>query len=161
MPSRRSSCLSALFGMSYSGGKIFGKWRCDNRILVIMTGGPAVIPSGVIEKEADMSICPEGYMPRVVDAEVQECLAIYGAVEICGAKWCGKTWTSMRHGESIVHIDEGQNLAMAQADPPGLPSQVRSLTSSTSGSSLRGYGTPYGTPWMTLAAGGGSGSSRG
>lgn len=54
-----------------------------------------------------MSICPEGYMPRVVDAEVQECLAIYGAVEICGTKWCGKTWTSMRHGESIVHIDEG------------------------------------------------------
>lgn len=82
-----------------------------------MTGGPAVIPSGVIEREADMSICPEGYMPRVVDAEVQECLAIYGAVEICGTKWCGKTWTSMRHGESIVHIDEGQNLAMAQADP--------------------------------------------
>ena len=84
MPSRRSPRLSALFGMSYSGGKIFGKWRCNNRILVIMTGGPAVIPSGVIEKEADMSICPEGYMPRVVDAEVQECLAIYGAVEICG-----------------------------------------------------------------------------
>ena len=68
-----------------------------------------------------MSICPEGYMPRVVDAEVQECLAIYGAVEICGTKWCGKTWTSMRHGESIVHIDEGQNLAMAQADPRGCP----------------------------------------
>ena len=89
MPSRRSSCLSALFGMSYSGGKIFGKWRCNNRILVIMTGGPAVIPSGVIEREADMSICPEGYMPRIVDAEVQECLAIYGAVEICGTKWCG------------------------------------------------------------------------
>ena len=84
MPSRRSPRLSALFGMSYSGGKIFGKWRCNNRILVIMTGGPAVIPSGVIEREADMSICPEGYMPRIVDAEVQECLAIYGAVEICG-----------------------------------------------------------------------------
>ena len=84
MPSRRSSRLLALSGMSYSGGKIFGKWRCNNRILVIMTGGPAVIPSGVIEREADMSICPEGYMPRVVDAEVQECLAIYGAVEICG-----------------------------------------------------------------------------
>lgn len=39
MPSRRSPRLSALFGVSYSGGKIFGKWRCNNRILVIMTGG--------------------------------------------------------------------------------------------------------------------------
>ena len=64
-----------------------------------------------------MSISPEGYMPRVVDTEVKDCLATYGAVEICGTKWCGKTWTSMRHGESIIHIDEGQNLAMAQADP--------------------------------------------
>lgn len=64
-----------------------------------------------------MNISPEGYMSRVVDAEVEECLSTYGAVEICGTKWCGKTWTSMRHGESIIHIDEGQNLAMVQADP--------------------------------------------
>ena len=83
-----------------------------------------------------MSISPEGYMPRVVDTEVKDCLATYGAVEICGTKWCGKTWTSMRHGESIIHIDEGQNLAMARRTPKR-PSSAPPHTSSTSGSSHR------------------------
>lgn len=64
-----------------------------------------------------MSLRPEGYKARIVDAEVEECLAIYGAIEVCGTKWCGKTWTSMAHGSSIIRADEGQNLSMLQADP--------------------------------------------
>ena len=38
-----------------------------------------------------MSVTPAGYLPRIVDDEVDECLATYGAIEIAGAKWCGKT----------------------------------------------------------------------
>lgn len=64
-----------------------------------------------------MSVMPVGYLPRVVDAEVDECLATYGAVEIAGAKWCGKTWTARRHAKSIIYLDEGQNLDMALSDP--------------------------------------------
>ncbi len=60
---------------------------------------------------------PDGYLPRIVDDEVEECLATYGAIEIAGAKWCGKTWTARAHARSIVYLDEGQNLSIAQADP--------------------------------------------
>lgn len=64
-----------------------------------------------------MSVVPKGYLPRIVDDEVEECLATYGAVEIAGAKWCGKTWTARRHAKSIIYLDEGQNLSMALSDP--------------------------------------------
>ncbi|MEE6147996.1 DUF4143 domain-containing protein [Olsenella sp. YH-ols2223] len=64
-----------------------------------------------------MSVVPAGYLPRIVDDEVDECLETYGAVEIAGAKWCGKTWTARRHARSIIYLDEGQNLDMALADP--------------------------------------------
>ncbi|MCH3968845.1 MAG: DUF4143 domain-containing protein [Atopobiaceae bacterium] len=63
------------------------------------------------------SIKPTGYLSRIVDAEVDECLETYGATEIAGTKWCGKTWTAREHASSIIYLDEGQNLAMAQADP--------------------------------------------
>lgn len=36
-------------------------------------------------------ITPEGYLPRIVDDQVEQYLKIFGAVEICGTKWCGKT----------------------------------------------------------------------
>lgn len=63
------------------------------------------------------TINPAGYLPRVVDAQVQRCLRIYGAVEISGAKWCGKTWTARHHANSIVHLDESNALAAAKAAP--------------------------------------------
>ena len=64
-----------------------------------------------------MSVTPAGYLPRIVDDEVDECLATYGAIEIAGAKWCGKTWTARRHAKSIIYLDEGQNLDIALSDP--------------------------------------------
>jgi predicted AAA+ superfamily ATPase len=64
-----------------------------------------------------MPVVPTGYLPRIVDDEVDECLETYGAVEITGAKWCGKTWTARKHAKSIIYLDEGQNLSMAQSDP--------------------------------------------
>ncbi|MGN0071968.1 MAG: ATP-binding protein [Atopobiaceae bacterium] len=41
-----------------------------------------------------------------------------GAVEIAGAKWCGKTWCARRHAQSIVYVDE--NLDLAAADPSAM-----------------------------------------
>lgn len=54
-------------------------------------------------------------MPRIVDAQVERYLRVFGAVEIAGAKWCGKTWTALRHGESVRYVDE--SLDLARADP--------------------------------------------
>ena len=61
------------------------------------------------------SITPEGYLPRVVDAQVERLLGVFGAVEIAGPKWCGKTWTALCHGASASYVDE--SLDMARADP--------------------------------------------
>lgn len=64
---------------------------------------------------AEPSGKPQGYRPRIVDAQVERYLKIFGAVEIAGTKWCGKTWTSLEHGASVSYVDE--DLAQAQADP--------------------------------------------
>lgn len=61
------------------------------------------------------SVKPAGYIPRIVDEQVERYLRIFGAVEIEGTKWCGKTWTARRHGASISYVDE--QLALAQDDP--------------------------------------------
>lgn len=61
------------------------------------------------------SISPDGYIPRVVDEQIDEYLRAFGAVEIAGTKWCGKTWAALRHGASVSYVDE--NLSLAQADP--------------------------------------------
>ena len=57
----------------------------------------------------------EGYMPRVVDAQIERYLKAFGAVEIAGTKWCGKTWSALMHGASVSYVDE--NLDLARADP--------------------------------------------
>ena len=63
---------------------------------------------------------PPGYLPRVVDPEIQELLRIYGAVEITGTKWCGKTWTARHHGSSIIYLDVANNRQRAEAAPESI-----------------------------------------
>lgn len=58
------------------------------------------------------------YIPRIVDEQVQRYLEVFGAVEVAGTKWCGKTWTACRHGESVSYVD--QALALAQSDPQAM-----------------------------------------
>lgn len=58
---------------------------------------------------------PDGYTPRLTDALVQQQLARFGAVEICGPRWCGKSWTAAAFAESIVRVDE--DAALYAADP--------------------------------------------
>jgi hypothetical protein len=61
------------------------------------------------------SIDNQQYIPRVVDPLIERYLKIFGAVEILGTKWCGKTWSSIHHSKSVSYVDE--NLALANADP--------------------------------------------
>ena len=58
---------------------------------------------------------PEGYMTRVADAQIERYLKAFGAVEIAGTKWCGKTWSALMQGASVSYVDE--NLDLARADP--------------------------------------------
>ena len=58
---------------------------------------------------------PEGYMPRVADAQIERYLKAFGAVEIAGTKWCGKTWSALMQGASVSYVDE--TLDLARADP--------------------------------------------
>ena len=60
---------------------------------------------------------PEGYIPRIVDREITERLMLFGGVEVTGTMWCGKTWTSMAHGESITRIGLQAARLAAEADP--------------------------------------------
>lgn len=66
----------------------------------------------------DENIKPEGYIPRVVDAQVERFLRVFGAVEIAGTKWCGKTWAALQHAQSVSFVD--RTLALAQDDPTAM-----------------------------------------
>lgn len=65
-----------------------------------------------------MPIELEGYLPRLVDAKVGRYLRIFGAIEIAGTKWCGKTWCALKHAQSVSYVDE--NLMLATDDPTAM-----------------------------------------
>lgn len=57
-----------------------------------------------------MSIADESkYRKRIIDAQVDKYLKIFGAVCIEGPKWCGKTWTSSVHSRSEFLIGSPEN----------------------------------------------------
>lgn len=58
-----------------------------------------------------------GYRPRVIDALVERYLGAFGAVEIAGTMWSGKTWTSEEHGNSEISLVSRQARALAEVDP--------------------------------------------
>ena len=60
---------------------------------------------------------PQAYRPRLVDERLQRLLSTFGAVELRGTKWCGKSWAALAFGESVVHLDDPNVKALAEADP--------------------------------------------
>lgn len=69
----------------------------------------------------DKMLTPNGYKERIVDAKISEYMKGFGAVCVEGPKWCGKTWTSLNHAESVCYISSPtnnfQNRMMAQLSP--------------------------------------------
>ena len=63
----------------------------------------------------------KNYKPRIIDNMIDEYLKTFGAVCIEGAKWCGKTWSSIYHSNSSIMIGnpEGnfQNKKLAETAP--------------------------------------------
>lgn len=64
-----------------------------------------------------MSLTKEGYKPRLIDERIARYLRIFGAVSIEGPKWCGKTWTSLKHANSAVYVTEKSVRNNAMVDP--------------------------------------------
>lgn len=60
---------------------------------------------------------PQGYRPRIIDARIQRALSLFGAVEIRGTKWCGKSWSSLAFGESVTHLDDANVRMLVEAEP--------------------------------------------
>lgn len=52
-----------------------------------------------------MKLTKKGYIPRLIDKEIEENLEIFGAISIEGPKWCGKTWTALNHANSVVYLN--------------------------------------------------------
>lgn len=63
-----------------------------------------------------MTLKSTTYRPRLIDDVVARRLRSFGAVEVAGPKFCGKTWTSMAHAESIIHLDDENMRQMAELD---------------------------------------------
>ena len=60
---------------------------------------------------------PEGYIPRIADQRLSHLLDTFGAVEVAGTMWCGKTWTSLAFGQSVSRMGLAGPRAAAAADP--------------------------------------------
>ncbi len=64
------------------------------------------------------------YRKRIADEILKKRLESKGAVLVEGAKWCGKTTTSLQHAKSVLYMQNPatvkQNLEMAEINPLGL-----------------------------------------
>ena len=63
-------------------------------------------------------IRPEGYLPRVVDGEMDRALRTLPAVLVEGPRACGKTWTGRRFAGSAVYLDERVSASLAAGMDP-------------------------------------------
>ena len=58
-----------------------------------------------------------GYLPRIVERDVDGALRRRGAVLIEGCRGCGKTWTARSFARSEARLDDDQLLLLASSDP--------------------------------------------
>ena len=64
-----------------------------------------------------MSLKKENYKERLIDKKVERYIKVFGAISIEGPKWCGKTWTSLNHAESVTYLTEKEMRNLAETDP--------------------------------------------
>ena len=56
------------------------------------------------------------YKNRLLDKQLEKHLRAFGAVEIVGSMWCGKTWMAEAHAVSKINISNPQTRAIIEAD---------------------------------------------
>ena len=63
-----------------------------------------------------MTLTPDGYLPRLLDNKIDTLLSVFGAVQIDGPKWSGKTWTAKSHAASEINLDDDRIKPLVEAD---------------------------------------------
>ncbi len=63
------------------------------------------------------TMAKDTYIPRLIDRKIDQYLNLFGAVEISGTKWCGKTWSALAHANSVIYVDRGSNQLLIESDP--------------------------------------------
>ncbi len=56
------------------------------------------------------------YKERLIEKKLEDYLSVFGAVSVEGPKWCGKTWTSLKHSKSAVYMDNDDVRELAKLD---------------------------------------------
>lgn len=56
------------------------------------------------------------YLNRLVDKKIVRYLEVFGAINIEGPKWCGKTWTSLNVANEAIYLDKEETKNMALLD---------------------------------------------
>ncbi len=70
-----------------------------------------------------MSLKENGYKKRLVDDKIKKYLNVFGAVCIVGPKWCGKTWTSLNHANSVSYLTDEPVKQLALINPKNIFSE--------------------------------------
>lgn len=63
-----------------------------------------------------MTLMPEGYRHRLIEQEVDDELGTFGAVQIVGPKFCGKTWVALRSSNSAYMVGDTSEYGQPNAD---------------------------------------------
>jgi predicted AAA+ superfamily ATPase len=56
-----------------------------------------------------MALTEKGCKERLIDVKINRNKRLFGALSIEGPKWCGKTWTSLNHVNSVVYLLDPEN----------------------------------------------------
>ena len=72
-----------------------------------------------------MSLEKKDYRKRLIDDKIDRYLKIFGAISIQGPKWCGKTWTALKHANSVSYMTEKSPRDLAKVDPKYIFNQDR------------------------------------
>lgn len=63
-----------------------------------------------------MSMRNIGYKDRLLDKTLEEHLRTFGAVEIVGCMWCGKTWMAQAHAQTGINLSDKNIRTLIEAD---------------------------------------------
>jgi len=63
-----------------------------------------------------MTLRNEKYKDRLLDEPLKKHLRAFGAVEIIGCMWCGKTWMAEAHGASKINLSNAGIKSLIEAD---------------------------------------------
>jgi len=63
-----------------------------------------------------MTLRNSKYKNRLLDKRLEKHLRAFGAVEIVGSMWCGKTWMAEAHAESKINLSNAVTRSLIEAD---------------------------------------------